>query len=523
MIDWASARSFIPLKFRTITRTPQALIGLILGLLLGGGMAALGAFALWALRGTEHAELTLALSLGGLAALWLLGPLVLGGGEIILDIRRFGPLPLGRSTIGAGLLLASFVGVPAMVTLIAVGASVTHAASAPVAAFMAVAGLVFVVSVIVASRVVVSFMTLVFGTRFRAAATAVTMLVAISLGAASQSLVYIGQLVSLDDLRALRSIARWLPTSWAAESLALASADRLLPAVAFLAGAVVFVGALFVVWGRLLARHLEGGGAADPTKRRGPLVSPWMDRLVDRRTAAAWARGNRSIRRDPREWAETAAFIPLVLAFSLPALTVIRSASPRLMLVSYLAVSSSVAITTSNIFGSDGPTVVADAFPGDGFKSVLIGKTIPRMVAVMLLVALGTVALAVFTDGWLLLPVSLALITQSGLVAATAGIFVSLRSPIPLPDRVGSLAGNNAGCVASLVRVVTLFSINIATTAWAAPTLTVALLGRPLLALVPGVAMLAAAVWWYRWVAEVEGRRTANRVPELLAALSLRS
>ncbi len=523
MIDWASARSFVALKFRTITRTPQALIGLILGLGLGSGMAALSAFGVWALRGTEHAELALALTLSGLAALWLLGPLVLGGGEIILDVRRFGPLPLNRSTIAAGMLLASLIGVPALVTVVAVGATVTHASSVASAIFMVVAIAVFIASAIMASRVIVSFMTLVFGTRFRAAATAVTMLVAISLGAASQSLVYIGQLLSLEDLRTIRSVSRWLPTSWAAESLALASDDSLSAAAGFLVAAVGFTVVLGVTWSRLLARHLEGEGTEDPTKRRGPLVPRWMDRLVDQRTAAAWARANRSIRRDPREWAETAAFIPLVLAFSLPALTIIQSASPTLMLVSYLAVSSSVAITTSNIFGSDGPTFVADAFPGDGFRAVLIGKTIPRMAAVMGLVALGTVALARFTGGWSLLPVSLILIVQSGLVAATAGIFVSLRSPIPLPDRVGSLAGNNAGCVASVIRVITLFSINIATTAWAAPTLAFALLGRPLLALVPGLTLLVAAVWWYRWVTEVEGQRTANRVPELVAALSLRS
>ncbi len=523
MINWAAARSFVALKFRTMTRTPQAMIGLILGLILGCVFGALATFALWTLRGHEHAELTLALALSGLAALWFLGPLVLGGGEIILDVRRFGPLPLSRSTIAAGLLLASFIGVPTLVTVVIVGASLTHASSAPTGAVMVAAAVVFVVSVVMASRVAVAFMTLLFGTRFRAAATAITMLVAISLGAASQSLVYIGERVSIEDLRTARNIVRWLPTSWAAEALALASSGRLLVACGFLVAATAFVAVVGRVWSRLLARHIEGEGAEDPTRRHGPLVPSWMDRLVDRRTAAAWARANRSIRRDPREWAETAAFIPLVLAFSLPAVTVIRSASPNLMLVSYLAVSSSVAITTSNIFGSDGPTFVADAFPGDGFRSVLIGKTIPRMTAVMVLVALGTIALARLTGGWTMLPVSLVLIVQSGLVATTAGIFVSLRSPIPLPDRVGSLAGNNAGCLASLIRVVTLFAINIATTAWAAPTLAFALLGRPLIALIPGVALLAASVWWYLWIVEVEGRRTANRVPELLASLSLRS
>lgn len=523
MIEWASARSFIGLKFRTIGRTPQALIGLVLGLLLGAGLAALASFGIWALRDHRHGELSLALGLSGLSAMWFLGPLVLGGGEVILDVRRFGPLPLSRSTIAAGMLLASFVGVPALVTLVIAGSTVTHADSYLAAVLMAVAAAVFVVCAILASRVVVGFMTLLFGTRFRAAATAVTMLVAISLGSASQTLVYLGDWLTVRDMETLRSFTRWLPTSWPAEALALAAGGRIAPALVFLTASVALAAALASIWGRLLMRHMDGEGAEDPTRRRGPLVPTWMDTLVGPRTAAAWARANRSIRRDPREWAETAAFLPLVLAFSLPAITVVESASPNLMLVSYLAVSSSVAIITSNLFGSDGPTFVADAFPGDGFRSVLIGKTLPRVASVVVLISLGTMALARFTDGWALLPVSLLLVVQCALVAATAGIFVSLRSPIPLPDRVGSLAGNNAGCLASLIRVVTLFAINIATTAWAAPTLAVALLGRPLMAVIPGVAFLAAAVWWFRWIAEVEGQRLANRVPEMLAALSLRS
>jgi len=129
MIDWAIARSFIGLKFRTIRRTPQALIGLALGLLVGGGLSALAVTGILALRSHRYAELALALGLSAVAALWVLGPLVLGGGEVIIDVRRFSLYPINRLTLVAGMLLASFVGVPALATAVVVGATISHAPS----------------------------------------------------------------------------------------------------------------------------------------------------------------------------------------------------------------------------------------------------------------------------------------------------------------------------------------------------------------------------------------------------------
>lgn len=524
MTDWASARSFIGLKFRILARTPQARAGLVLGGLFGGFLTLVASIGIWALRNSDNAELALAIALSALSAGWFLGPLVLGGGEVILDVRRFGPLPLCRSTLAAGTFLASFVGIPALATTVIALATVTHADSFLGGVVVVASAVAFVTTTILASRVVISFVSLMFGSRFRAAATAVTVLVAVSMGAASQSFVLLSEWLTIGRLERIRLIVRWLPTSWPAEALALAANDQLAMALVFLAASAVLIITLAVAWGRLLARHMDGEGAQDLTRRKGPLVPAWMDAVVSRRTAAAWARANRSMRRDPREWAETAAFIPLVVAFSVPAVTVIQSATPNLMLVSYLAASSSVAIITSNLFGSDGPSFVAEAFPGDCFRSVLVGKTLPRLVIVLVLVVTGTLVLASMSGGWSMLPVALVLIAQSALVAATAGIFISLRSPIPMPDRVGSLSGgSNAGCVASLLRVITLAAINLATTIWAAPALIFALLDRPLMALVPGLFLLAAAVWWFRWTTEIEGQRMANRVPELLDALSLGS
>ncbi len=511
------------LKFRLIRHTPQVIVGMLLGLFLGGGLAIGAISAVIRLDGHEMRGPLLMIGGSALLGLWLLAPLVMGGGELILDLKSLALYPLNTSTLVAGLLLAAAVGIPAMMTLVVSLSLLSHATGWLDGVLLAAGAVQLTATAVMAGRFTVAVVGLLASSRFRSIAGAVTVLAAITLGISSQLIALTIDDIDLGWTATARRVVRLLPIGWTPESIANASTGNLRPALFFLVLGATVPLILLVLWRATLDRVLDGKEAQTRAKQAKPLVAPLMDRIVDRRTAAVWAKSARAIRRDVREWTEIAAFLPLILAFALPTITEIQARNPRLVLVPFLAAVSGATMTSTNLFGGDGPRFTADAIPGDDFRPILLGKLLPRVILVAIIVVTGAIVLAWVMDGWQYLPVSLLLIAQSLMMGAAAGIFVTIRSPIPLPDKIGGFNATNAGCIAPLFQLTALAVADLVAVFAALPAIIVALVYDPYWAMVCPVVTLPLSWWLVKRRLATEAVRAQHRIPRLTAALTKRT
>ena len=511
------------LKFRIIRHSPQVIVGMLLGLFLGGGLAAGAVSAIVGLQDHPSRGSVVMVGATALLALWLLAPLVLGGGEVILDLKTIALYPLNMPTLVAGLLLAAIIGVPSLMTLLVSVSLLSHANGAGYTLLLTVAAIQLTLTAVLAGRFSVAVVSLLASTRFRSIAGGVTVLAAITLGISSQLIALAVEDIDIAWFSTVRRLLRFLPVGWTPEAIAQASMGNLQPALFFLALGATVPLLLLILWRAALDRMLDGKEAQTKAKKARALVPGWMDELVDRRTAAVWAKSAKAIRRDVREWTEIAAFLPLILAFALPTITELQTRSPRLVLVPFLAAVSGATMTSTNLFGGDGPRFTADAFPGDDFRPILLGKLLPRLILVASIVMAGAVVLAWVMRGWRYLPVSLLLIVQSLMIGAAAGLFVTIRSPIPLPDKIGGFNATNAGCIAPLFQLGALAVADLVAVFLALPAIGVALIVSPWWALLCPVVTLPISWWLANRRLSTEAERARNRIPRLAAALTKRS
>lgn len=522
-LDWRRARSMAALKFRIIRHSPQVIVGMLLGLFLGGGIA-IGVISA-ILRLEDHPVRGSIVMFGAsvLVTLWLVAPLVLGGGELILDLKSLALYPLNLPTLMAGLLLAAVIGIPTAMTLLVSLSLLSHASGVLSGVVLAAGAVQLTVTAVLAGRLTVTTVGLLASTRFRSIAGSVTVLAAITLGISSQLIALAVDDVDVGWFSTARRFLLFLPVGWTPEAIGRASMGEIRPALFFLALGATVPLLLLILWRWALDRTLDGQESPVKSKRAKPLVAPWMDRLTDRRTAAVWAKSARAIRRDVREWTEIAAFLPLILAFALPSIIELQSRDARLVLVPFLAAVSGATMTSTNLFGGDGPRFTADAIPGDDFRPILLGKLLPRMVLVAAIVVAGAVILAWVMDGWRFLPISLLLIVQSLMLGAAAGLFVTIRSPIPLPEKIGGFNATNAGCIAPLFQLGALAVADLVAILLALPAIGVALAVSPWWALLCPIVTIPAAWFLARRRLRAEAERARHRIPQLTAALTRRS
>jgi len=511
------------LKFRIIRHSPQVIVGMALGLFLGGGLALAAVSTIMNIADHPERGSIIMIGASALLTLWLLAPLVLGGGELVLDLKSLALYPLSLPTLMAGLLLAALIGVPTFMTLVVALSLVSHASGVLAGVVLAACALQLTITAVLSGRFTVAVVGLLASTRFRSVAGSLTVLAAITLGISSQLIALAVDDLDLAWFSTIRRFVRFLPMGWTPEAIGQASTGNLRTASLFLALGATVPLILLVLWRAALDRVLDGRQAQVKTKKAKPLVTPWMDRIVDRRTAAVWAKSARAIRRDVREWTEIAAFLPLILAFALPTITELQARNPQLVLLPFLAAVSGATMTSTNLFGGDGPRFTADAIPGDDFRPILLGKLLPRMILVTVIVVAGAIALAWVMDGWRFLPVSLLLIAQSLMLGAAAGLFVTIRSPIPLPEKLGGFNASNAGCIAPLFQLGALFIADMVAVVLALPAIGVALFVSPWWAMLCPIVTVPVAWFLARRRLRLEARRARQRIPRLAAALTRRN
>jgi ABC-2 type transport system permease protein len=468
---------------------------------------------------------------------WSLLPLLTFGTDDTLDPARLQLLPLERRPLLTGLLLSSLIGfgpVAVLATLVGV-----------VVGFRAGAATIVVVLAVVLLALMCAACARMLATLLAASLTSrrgrdLVVVIGASVAIGVQFL----RFVRFDKVHAelvahISNVLRWLPPGMLGQAVVDARNGRWLHGLAELLPALILVPLFVSVWGRALDRSLtvvSGGatkarraatddadaivGAAAPAP--APLRPRYVRRLPAGATGAIAAKELRYVARDPRRKVQLAQIVVLGIGGPLYYAIKVGHAPRGAVLIASLA--GYVAIVGAmNQFGFDGGALWVDIVAGNVVRDELVGKNLALLVEVLPVVLVSSVALAVFTGGWIYVPAAL-LLAAAGL-GAGMGVanVVSVRYPVRLPESRSPFAGRAAGqgCVTSLVLTLAavLQAVILAPVAIAAG-LCVAFAPLALVIVAPACAVYGYGLW--QAGTKMAERWAWWRQPELLLAVDAR-
>jgi len=451
---------------------------------------------------------------------WLVGPVLMGGGDETLRPENFALLPLSPIKLAFGLLGASIAGVPPVATVIAffgvvVGSCRLGVLPAIVAVITTVLALGFTVLL---SRVVISLIGTVLGSR---RGKDLGVLLAALVGLSYLPLRYAGQALApilLQNDPELANPVRWLPTGWAPAAVEGAATGNWLETIGALLALAVVDGALLWAYARLLVRRLTtpqtnvGPSRAGRAKtaRRSLLPATPVGAVIGKELRLWW--------RDARRRAMLLTsvliglFIPVFSSAGRGGLVMLPFAGLWVVAFSMLQV--------SNLYGFDGTSVWQTIVTPGAARADVRGRQwawalIVGPVAILAGLVLPAVAGTQWAYPWVL-----------GLLPALLGggaglmLLLSVYWAFPMPVQRGGNpfnSGSRPGCSRGLVRLVSWLLLLV----MALPSVLLLVVGQldsnPLvswLAVPVGLAIGAFAAWWLGRLAE---QRLLDRGPELLA------
>jgi ABC-2 type transport system permease protein len=461
---------------------------------------------------------------------WSLLPLLTFGTDDTLDPARLQLLPLESRPLLTGLLLSSLVGYGPVAVLATLAGVVVgyHAGAATIVALLAV--LLLALMCAACARMLATLLAASLTSR-RGRDLVVVIGAGVAVGVQFLRFVRFDK-VHAELIQHVSNALRWLPPGMLGQAVVDARDGRWARGVVELLPALIVIPVFLAVWGRALERSLTvvTGGAtsskarATDAERLGPapLRPRFIPRLPSGATGAIAAKELRYVMRDPRRKVGLAQIV--VLGIGGPLYYAIRVGHAPRGAVLAASLAGYVAIVGAmNQFGFDGGALWVDIVAGNVVHDELVGKNLALLVEVLPVVLVSSVALAVFTGGWVYVPVAL-LLAAAG-IGAGLGVanVVSVRFPMRLPEGRSPFAGRAAGqgCMTSLVimlaaivQAVILAPVAIAATVCVAVAPVALLIVAPVSALYgyglwrAGVGMAERWAWW--------------RQPELLLAVDAR-
>lgn len=442
----------------------QTWLSVVMSVVIGGlGLAVLAAVGRGITTADEVIVLLLPVSVVGVG---LLSSAT--GVESTIDARHLASEPIGRWSLGVGLLAAAAVGPPALLAVLAgVGIMAGWANGGIVGlvlVVLAVAG--WWVTLLVTSRTLTNVLGVVATTRFRQFAQAGATLSALVVWLAAQLLARdaSGWGERWDPLVAA---AAWTPPGQL--GLAIAEADRPGTAVVHLLLGLSWLPLL--VWASVatterLARSSPRPGGGGGRRRRTSVpglrkgFTSWLP------SGPAGAIATRTIRtkfRTPRQAVNT--FTALAVGagvFLIGPVLDSGSPDPRIVLVGGL-LHFAVLFDGNNAFGMDGPSIWMEIGAGADAGVLVRGKLISSLTVMALPALVLPIVLAAMSGGWVWLPASWLLAAGSLFAAAGVSIASASLAPFALPDSPNPLAAGDTGqgCVAGLMLAACMFVLGV--------------------------------------------------------------
>ncbi|WP_405502716.1 transporter [Streptomyces anulatus] len=488
-------------------------------------LAAAQVLGLVLLRGNEHAGTVVVLLTGVMALGWAVLPLFFPSGDDTLDPTRLVMLPLRPEPLIRALLVSSMIGIGPLFTLCLVVGSVlalAHGAAGIVFAVLAVP-LTMLLCVALSRAVTTANVRLLNSRKGRDLAVLSGLVIAVGIQFVNFGAQRLGQAGGLSALDPAADVVRWLPGASAVASVDAASDGSYGAAVAQLLITVAALAALMWMWQRSLVRLMtspDGStlAAAEPAREesgRGRLSAL----LPEGRTATVMQRSLRYVARDPKT--KAAWVTALAVGAIVPLLNAVQGTGSV-----YFAcfAAGMLGMQMYNQFGQDTSAfwmvALTISSPRDAYVELRARAFVLLLLTLPFTLIVCAVTAAVIGD-WRPLPGALGLsFALLGSMLAT-GAVASALFPYSIPQE-GAFKNvvPGQGGLAWISILGGMLAAALLAAPVIVPTIWMHVTDRhdALWLLVPGGLAYGALVGWAGL--RIAARRTAARLPEILAAVS---
>ncbi|RFU86370.1 transporter [Streptomyces triticagri] len=486
--------------------------------------AALQLLGLLLLRGHEHAATVVVLLTAVLALGWAVMPLFFPSGDETLDPTRLVMLPLRAKPLVGALLAASLVGIGPLFTLCLVLGSVIAVAHGAAAVVVGVfAGVLTILVCVALARAVAAANTrLLTSRKGRDLAVLSGLIIAVGAQVVNFGAQRLGRAGGLEPLEPYADVVRWIPPASSIAAVDSAGDGAYPVALAQLALSALALGALLWWWQRSLTRLMtmpDGSTLAAAEQSADKERSTGLSRLLPAgRTGTAMERTLRYVWRDPKT--KAAWVTSLAIGLIVPVFNALQGTGSV-----YFACFAAGMLGTQmyNQFGQDTSAfwmvAMTISSPRDAYLE-LRARALALLVVTLPYAALVTLLTTGMIGDWGALPETFGLsFALLGAMLAT-GAWASASYAYSIPQEGHkNVAPGQAG-----LAWISIFG----------GMLAAAVICAPLLALTIWMHLSGAHDWlWlllpigtaYGWLVTLGGLRlaaprTANRLPEILAAVS---
>ena len=444
---------------------------------------------------------------------WVMGPIFFGGGDQTLRPEYFTLLPIPSRRLALVLFSTAFIGVGALVTLVAFSSLVAFGASLGTGPLLVAvpAALLQLALVILLSRLVTAVFNDVMRSQTGSALCALIIAAILALLGSGWALIpTISQALTHGFPQALSVVVRALPSGWGMVAVDAASRSNWSLVVGMIAGQAALIGVLLVVWSMLLVRRTTTKRTARPLKVG--IVAFRLRLLSITPIGAVMSKELRSWVRDPmRMYSLFVAFFYALFFCLLP-----LAVGTSIFLPWTTAIFIVMAALNTNCYGSDGSalwltllTPSAERYDIRGRQGAWLLVVAPMALA--LTVVLTAVSGQSWAWPWVLALTPALLGGAAGLMLLISVFYVVPRAEPRLQINHPLQAGSDLGQAMLMLVLVPLTAI---------PALVVVLVGvvqhNALLQWAAIGVGIITGVFFTWWLGRIAYQRLEARGPELL-------
>lgn len=429
---------FFGLKLRLLAnlfrRSPWQIVGLVVGLLYGLGVAVALLIALISLRFIGDPVFTrdLLTVAGSIVVLgFLIIPIVVGIDDS-MDPRKFALLGIPNRSLSLGLAGSALIGVPALaLSIVLLGTVVTWSRGIGQTVLALVAAVLILATCVLLSRVGSAVAAFLLSTRRSREFTGLIGVVFLVL-IPPLMLLFLGTdwgRQSRSVLGTLAAFLAWTPLGAAWTVPGDASTGAWGGAFVKLLIAAASVYALWLIWQLVVARMLVSPGREAAARRYTGLG--WFDRLPHNSVGAIAARTFTYWARDSRYWVSLI-MIPIVPILAILPLSIAGVPSNYLALIPVPLMCIFLGWTMHNDVAYDSTAIWLHVASGTRGVADRIGRLLPALTVGIPLIGIGSVISVAWYGNWAVLP-SLVGVSACILLAGLGfSSFTSTRFPYPV-------------------------------------------------------------------------------------------
>jgi ABC-2 type transport system permease protein len=445
----------------------QQRVQTVMAFVISTALGVLGLFVLWGLgRSADIADDLIVVLLP--VVVFGIGLLSASTGvESSIDARHLASEPIGRWTLGLGMLAAAAVGPPAVLSVLTGTGIVMGWTQGSVSVVVVLAAVVaWWVTLLLFSRTFANLLGALATGRLQQVAQAAATLSALLAWVLVQVLARDTTGWDAQRWSTMADWARWTPPGQL--GLAIATAGEPGAAVVHLVLGLSWLPLL--VWSSVvtterlaLSSPRPGGRSSARGRERSRSPRGRLARVLP--ASPAGAIGTRTVRtkfRTPRQAVNTVTALAIGAGVFLLGPLLGNEVDPRMVIVGGL-LHFAVLFDGNNAFGMDGPAIWCEVAAGADGGVLVRGKVMSSLTVMALPALLLPLGMAALTGGWQWLVAGWLVAVGSVLAASGVAVSSAVLAPVAMPDSPNPLAAGDTGqgCVAGLMLATCMFVLGL--------------------------------------------------------------